>query len=180
MNTNVALQRSSIEGAAESDVGERGADGDVNEKTKFVGTEIAAENGGSTALAGERSGNGSVGRHRKVGGRFFRALRSGVGELPFSGDVTLGRILGLLRLAYFKAVAIHEDELDFCFFVEEIAVGDYEIGDLAFFNRAEPVCNTENLGRGQRQRAQRRFGSEPGIDRFLRGLEKIFRVGDRS
>ena len=85
------------------------------------------------ALARERAGERAVGRHGEVGGRFFRALGRGVGELPFAGQIALGRILWLFRLVDRESSAIDEDVFDFCFFVEQVAVGDDQVGDLSRF-----------------------------------------------
>ena len=60
-----------------------------------------------------------------------------------------------------EALAVDEDGLDGGALVEEGAVGDDQVGDLARLDRAEPVVDAEDLGRRQRERPDRVVGREP-------------------
>ncbi len=83
-------------------------------------------------LARDRTGDRAVFVHAEVRGRFLGAFGRRVGELPFSGDVALGRLLGLLRLADFESMAVHKDHLDLCFFLEDVSISNHKICDFPF------------------------------------------------
>src|SRR5207237_7198300 len=89
-----AFQRIAVKGAGEHDVGGALVENDVAGEAEFVGAEVAADDVGGATMAGDRAGNRAVLVHHEVGGGFFRAFRGGVGQLPFSSDVSLRRILG--------------------------------------------------------------------------------------
>ena len=76
------------------------------------------------ALARERAGKRAIGGHGDVGGRFFGAFGRGVSEFPFAGQVAFRRIFWLFGFVDRISAAIDEDEFDFCFFAEDVAVGD--------------------------------------------------------
>jgi len=61
---------------------------------------------------------------------------------------------------------VDENVFDLRFFIEQIAVGDNQIGDLSLLNRTEPVANSKNFRRRQSQRPQCRIRRKPRVDRF--------------
>src|SRR2546429_593300 len=84
----------------------------------------AAASGGFAALAGHGAGDGAVPVHGEVGGGLLGTIGRGVGKVPFTGEVAFRRLLGFLRLANFKPMAVDENHLDLRFFLEEITIGD--------------------------------------------------------
>ena len=132
------------------------------------------------AFAGEGAGQRAVRGHGQVGRGFLGPFRRVVGEFPFAREVTLGRIFRFFRFVNRVAASVDEDEFNLGLFVEQIAVGDHEIGDLAVFDRAETVADTEDFRRRQRERAQRGIRRETCFDRLLHRFENILRRGDAA
>src|ERR1051326_203038 len=89
-----------------------------NYEMEFFAAKIAAKNRSSATLAAQGSRDGAIGRHCELRGRFFRAFRGGIGQLPFTGNVALGKILGPFGLVDFKTVSIDKNHFYLCFFVE--------------------------------------------------------------
>src|SRR5712692_4627677 len=146
LHADGALDGSAVEGAVKNDIGGRTLDGNIDGEAEFIDAEIAADDGGVAARAAEGAGKRAVTGHGNVDGRFLRSFGSGVGELPLAGEIALGRILGFFRLANSELAAIDEDNFDFGFFVEEIAIGYDEVGDFAGFNGAQAVRDAKDFG----------------------------------
>src|SRR5229473_7776066 len=109
LHADAALQGSPIKRAGEGDVRGGTPDRKVDGETELVHAQVSADDRGGAALAGEGAGNRAVFFHGEVGGRLVGPLGRGEGKFPFTGDVTLRRILGLLRLANFKSAAVDKN-----------------------------------------------------------------------
>src|SRR5260370_29509749 len=145
LHADRSFDGSAVESAGEEHIGRRTLDGNVDRKAELVGAEIAGDDVGVAARAGQRAGKRAVSGHYEVYGGLFGPFWRGVGEFPFAGEVTLGRILGLFRLADGEFASLDEKEFVFCFFVADIAISDNQVADLPGFDAAEPVRDSQNF-----------------------------------
>src|SRR6266849_8433034 len=109
LHADAALQGSAVKGAGEGDVRGGTPDGKVDGETELVHAQVSADDGGGTALAGDRAGDRAVLLHGEVRGGILGPFGRDVGKFPFSGEVAFRRVLGLLRLADFKSAAVDEN-----------------------------------------------------------------------
>src|SRR4029077_628042 len=124
LHADRSFDGSTIESAGEEHISRRTLDGNVNREAELIGAEIAADDVGVAARDGERPGKGAVAGHYEIDRGLFRPFGRGVGQLPFSCEVALGRVLGLFRFAGGEFAAVDKNKFDLGFFVEDVAVGD--------------------------------------------------------
>src|SRR6266436_3178886 len=104
----------------------------------------------------------------------FKEVPSKVPEkVTSAGAPSSGMLMVKLNLSTLKYAAVDKNQFDLRFFLEEIAVGDDEIGDLPVFDGAKAVGNAEDFRRRQRQRAKSSIRCEARVNRFLRGLDGV-------
>src|SRR5216684_6806309 len=180
LHVDAALQGSSVKGAGEGDVRGRSLDRDVDGEAEFVHAQVPADDRGGAALAGESAGDGAVLFHGEVSGGFLGTIGCGVGKLPLAAEIAFRRILELVWFANHKSAAVDKNHFDFCFFFEEVAISDHEIGNFPVFDGAQAVRHAKDFGCRERQRAKSGIRRETRIDGFLGSFKGVLRRGEAA
>src|SRR5262249_24406316 len=116
--------------------------------------------------------------HCQINGAFFVAFGRSVFQFPLATEIAFGWILWPVEFANFEFLAVDKNHFDFCLFSEEIAVGDGQVRDFAFFDGTGAVGNAKDFGGGQSKGANGGVWSKARVDGFLNGFENVRWSGD--
>jgi len=96
-----------------------------------------------------------------------------VGKLPFSRGCRLWRILGASLARYLKFVAVDKTNLS-SFFLEEVAVGDYDDWRFSRFRWSPGGRHAKDFAGDSVSSRRAASGARARVDRFLRRLQRSF------